>query len=83
MFTYALLDTTHGSYNSVIAKQKVAFDKQKGSTNFKPVLNLAGTQALIKAYDKTNLPSPVVIQNPFDPFTRIMTEWESPDPFTI
>jgi len=83
MFTYALLDTTHGSYNSVIATQKTAFDKQKGATNFVPVVNLAGTQALIKVYDNTNLPKPVVIQNPFDPSTRNMLEWERPDPFLI
>lgn len=77
---YALLDTTNGSYNAVIAAQKAAFDKKPGATNFVPILNLDGTQALIQVHDDTNLPPPCVLDSNFDPSTRDMSLWEIPDP---
>jgi len=75
---YLLLNTQHADYNNIIASQTKAFNAEKGATNFTPVLNLDGTQALIKAFGAFDSTCGCIIDPNFDPSTRDMTKWEKP-----
>jgi len=77
MDKYALLNTAHPDFSSIIVAQGMAFDALQGATNYGYVSNLAGTQAFTTIY--APLPaSACVLNSNFLPATRTMSEWEVP-----
>jgi len=48
---YAILDTSGDHYDAILAAQKKDFDMRPGATNFEPILNIAGSRALIPVFE--------------------------------
>lgn len=74
---YALLDTQHSDYKQCIKEQEDIFSKIEWWGVYEPILNIAGTEALVKLYKKAK--SKAVKKNNYDPNTRDMSEWEEPN----
>jgi len=74
---YAILNTAHEDYNSIVATQKAVFDSEVWSTNYVPILNLDGSQALIQVHwDDPTWDCVLSIWGKEVPDSRTMSEWQ-------
>ena len=76
---YAIFDTSHEDYGAICTSQAYEFYNIPASSMFLPILNLLGTQALIKVFSEV-VDSPCVLSKWEEeiPAWRNIQEWQTP-----